>query len=439
MSSRGLPARVAAQRVLSSALFLAVASTAANVLSYGFNGLMSRQLGPAQFGRLASLLSVLLVVGVPALALQAVAARRTSIARSTASATRLVQQALRVGGLVTVGLLACTPLLVDFLHVRGLDVLWLALNVVPLLLVGASQGLLQGAERFRALGVLFVAAAAGRLVGGLLGLALGGGVAGVLIGTAAGGAAAAALGLALAPGWAHGRLTASTREGAPLTKELAVASGSLLGVVLLTNMDLLLARHYLSAADAGAYAVGSLMSKVAFWLPQAVATIAFPRLADPARRAEAVRTAVAALLTSGAVVTLGALALARPAIHVLGGGSYVGVASSAWLFAASGALLALSQLLLYARLARLDGRVVLAVALVLMLEVLLVVTVEHDSIRQIITTTASCALLLVVVGAVAELADLDGEVLEQVVVGDQELLAAGPPLLDGTAAPRAET
>ena len=60
------------------------------------------------------------------------------------------------------------------------------------------------------------------------------------------------------------------------------ASQAMLALVLLVNLDLVLARHQL-AAQAGGYAVGAVVTKIAYWLPQAVGVLVLPRMADAGR------------------------------------------------------------------------------------------------------------------------------------------------------------
>ena len=72
----------------------------------------------------------------------------------------------------------------------------------------------------------------------------------------------------------------------PWWREVGTATSGLLGLFLLANVDVLLARHYLDQAAAGRYALGAVVAKIAFWAPQFVVTVIFPRLvgaADPRR------------------------------------------------------------------------------------------------------------------------------------------------------------
>ena len=55
-------------------------------------------------------------------------------------------------------------------------------------------------------------------------------------------------------------------------------------------VDLILARVVLDGDDAGRYALGAVATKAAFWLPQAVGVVLYPRMAKPAHSARAMRS-----------------------------------------------------------------------------------------------------------------------------------------------------
>src|SRR4029453_11474064 len=89
----------------------------------------------------------------------------------------------------------------------------------------------------------------------------------------------------------------------------------LLGFIVLLNLDLLLARHHLTAAAAGEYAVGAIVAKGPFWLPEGVG-VALPRR----RRARAAALAVA---PAGGGMPAGATAALGPAaLPLIGGAAY---------------------------------------------------------------------------------------------------------------------
>jgi O-antigen/teichoic acid export membrane protein len=404
------------------ALVLAAGMAVANAGNYAFNLVMAFLLGPEAYGALAALLALVLVGSVPGLALQAVVARRTALARGAAwpGAGWLVGRA--GAGLVLLTVLA-GPGLVLFLHLdSAVPVLWLALALAPTPLLFAVQGLLQGRERFGALAAVMVAGAAVKLAAGLALVAAGLGVSGAMAGVAAGALLAALAGLCLAtPGGVDshqhhppsarlphrgprprraGVTLARTRPaGAGWWREVGTATTGLLGLFLLANVDVLLARHYLDRAAAGRYALGAVVAKIAFWAPQFVVTVIFPRLvgaADPRRLVAGSAVVIAGFgaLLGGGLAVADRLGLAVP---VLGGG-YAGLGPLLPLFAALGTALALVQLLLFEGIAARDRRIGRTVVVALVAEVALVAGPLHGSVGQIAGTALATALALAAAG-----------------------------------------
>ena len=401
-----------------SALVLAAGMGVANAGNYGFNVVMAFVLGPAAYGALAALLALVLVGSVPGLALQAVVARRTTLAGGAAwpGAGWLVGRAGLGLGLLTV---LAGPGLVLFLHLdSAVPVVWLALALAPTPLLFAVQGLLQGRERFGALAAVMVAGAAVKLAAGLALVAAGLGVSGAMAGVAAGALLASLAGLRLAAPTTPGAVDnpaspprgsatlplrgASNREAGlerGWWREVGTATTSLLGLFLLANVDVLLARHHLDRAAAGRYALGAVVAKIAFWAPQFVVTVIFPRLvgaADPRR----LLAGSAGLIVGFGVLLAGGLVVADRAgliVPVLGGG-YAGLGPLLPLFAALGTALALVQLLLFEGIATRDRRMGRAVAVALVAEVALVAGPLHGSVGQVAGTALGVALALATTG-----------------------------------------
>lgn len=392
-AAKGAPPRQSLSR---ASLLLAPGLALANVLGYALSVLLSRWLGPSHYGAFGSLLGLSLIGVVPALALQPVVARHTALGTSSGRIDRAVlRAALWVGAGLTALAFAAAPALTAFIHLdSALPAVWLALALAPAPAVMVCQGLLQGAERFRALTVLYVAFALARLMGAAALVLLGYGVAGAMAGIALGSLAGAVVGVLLVrpAGTRTATLPGSFR------RELVQACIALLGLLVLANIDVLLARHYLPAHDSGLYAVGSVVEKVSFWGPQFVGVVAFPRLADTTQRAGLLLRAMLVVGAFGVVVIGGAALLARPLLRFFVGAHYVGLAPNAWVFAAAGAALALAQLLLFSGIATADGRMSLSVAFVAAIEVIVIATAAHGSVRQIAAVVLACALGLTALG-----------------------------------------
>jgi O-antigen/teichoic acid export membrane protein len=384
------------------ALALAAGMAVANAGNYAFNLASAFLLGPESYGALAALLALVLVGSVPGLGLQAVVARRTALAGPGAGAEW--PGTLRLVGRAGLGLALLTvlagPGLVLFLHLDSAGpVLWLALALAPTPLLFAVQGLLQGRERFGALAAVMVAGAVVKLAIGLALVAAGLGVSGALAGVAAGGILAALAGLHLAgPGTPASPGPRGARPGPTIWREVGTATTGLLGLFLLANLDVLLARHYLDQAASGRYSLGAVVAKIAFWAPQFVVTLVFTRLvgaADPRRLLAGSAAVIAGFggLLAGGLAAADRLGLAVP---VLGQG-YAGLGPLLPLFAALGTGLALVQLLLFEGIATRDRRMGRAVVVALFAEVALTAGLLNDTVAQV--AGAALAVVVLLAGA----------------------------------------
>ncbi|MET3862349.1 O-antigen/teichoic acid export membrane protein [Dietzia sp. 2505] len=340
----------ATRRFLTGAGAVTLGSLLANIAAYLLHLPASRWLGPEGYGAFAALLSAQLLVAVPSLALQAVVAREHvrgaphESLRSLGARVALLVALIAALAVAPVSLLLDTPVLATAA----------ALSPGPVLcLLATEQGLLQGAERFRALGMVLALAGAGKVVPAVAVLAAGGGV-----GTAlAAGAVGVAAAWVVAAWVCRATTTRSPRHPAggntlasPGVAAVLAAGQVQLVMMALTSVDLLLARALLSPEDAGRYALGAVAAKAAFWLPQAVGTVLYPRMADPAGHRGAVRSAVGVLLGIGAVVVLAA-ALAAPLVPAVVGEAYRPVTGVLWAFAGLGVTLSVLQAFLLATIA----------------------------------------------------------------------------------------
>src|SRR5699024_5102783 len=110
-------------------------------------------------------------------------------------------------------------------------------------------------------------------------LLAGGGATAALAASTAGTAGAVLAARLVVGGAGGGRPGRAPGAGAPLA--VLRASQVQLVLIALTSVDLIMARVVLPGSDAGVYAMGSVATKAAFWLPAAVGVVLYPRMARP--------------------------------------------------------------------------------------------------------------------------------------------------------------
>lgn len=253
------------------------ATTLTNLAAYGYHVLLSRSLGPAHYGTLGALLALGIVASVPAAGLQYAVARRVAVdpaGDGLASARGAATLAIGAG---TVGLLATagvSPLLAGFLHADVGAVLWFAVWLVPLALAPVLLGYLQGSRQFWWFSAAVVAVGATR-VGMAAVVRLGGfGVAG---GVAAMALASLASVLVALP--ACRTIVRPRRPPGGLSREIVANTVPFVALSVIAALDVVLARHYLDATQAGYYAAAAIAGKIVLWAPAALAMVAFPEFA----------------------------------------------------------------------------------------------------------------------------------------------------------------
>lgn len=376
----------------------------ANVAGYLLQLLAGRWLGVAGYSEFASLLAVQLLCAVPALAMQNVVAREV-VRGADLRAVRAMQW--RCAALVAAVAVVLVPVVAGALHV-GVWAAAAALGAAPALVVlSGEQGILQGSNHFRALAAVLAMAGTARVAPALVALAVGGGAAGALWAGAAGIVCAAIIAGRIARSAARDQesdarsLDAAAKSRAigvlPVLRAVQVQAA----LMALSSADLIVVRIVLDDVDASRYSLGTIATKIAFWLPQAVGVVLYPRMAQPSHSARAIRDALSVLSIIGVVAVIGA-ALAAPLAPLFAGQDYAPIQGMLWMFALHGAILAVLQGALLSAIA-VERTALAAVTWIgLVLEVTLMLTFAR-TIGALITTAVSVAAVTTLIVAVVVL------------------------------------
>jgi len=348
---------------------MAVSISIANVGTYGFTVLAARILGPHQYGAVAALMATVLVTSVLPLGLQATGARRVSA--EPEHRAEIEREVLRVGWLSALGLgvllLVASPALERLLRLDSLaPAMLVAATSVPLTLMGAQSGVLQGERRWAPLSLIYLALGIPRLVIGVAFIAWHPTQTFAMLGIAIAAVCPAVV------GWLALRHRPRPAEAAPaeadrqhptadILRETAHNSQALLAFFALSNADIIVARHTLDSHQAGIYASGLILTKAMLFLPQFVVVVAFPDMSTAESRRPALLRSLGLVAVLGVLGIAGVLLLPRLALAFVGGSAYSQVSGQLWLFAVLGTVLSMLQLLVYAVLARSGRRPVLFV------------------------------------------------------------------------------
>jgi O-antigen/teichoic acid export membrane protein len=343
---------------------IAVAMAVMNVATYTFQMVCARILGPSEYGAVAGLTALLMVIAVLQLGLQATAARRISAAPGHVAQIENVIMRVTFRAALVLGavMLLASPVVMLVLRLDSLlPAVLLAVAAVPLTIQGGQAGILQGERRWLPLALLYLAMGLPRVAIGTLCVLWRPTATGAMLGIALGMLVPATVGW-----WVlrRGRLPGETSEdhaARPVIRETILGSLALLAFFVLSNIDIVIARNVLSDHEAGLYAGGLILTKAVLFLPQFVVVVAFPSMSTANERRATLLRSLALVSVLGALCTGGALVLSGVAMVFIGGNQYLDVESRLWMFAILGTLLAMLQLLVYSVLARQGTRSALLV------------------------------------------------------------------------------
>lgn len=336
-----------------------VSSGAVGVSNFIFHALVSRLIGPSQYGALGSILNITLVFSVPIGAIQV--AVSTSVARwgsegDGLSAWKMIVQSLRYGllGMILMALLS-SQLSSFFKLNSAVPILLLSAWILPSLVGAIFQGLLIGKSQFGwVASATFGGTIFGRLLFGVILVELGFGLDGAIVGTVIG-----QLITTLVCSIPVIRERSQFLKGSNLKIGLSSATlsvASLAGYWLLASIDTFMSRHFLPSRSSGLYAAASIVSRVALFAPGAVAMVALPKISSGGGDTNDARSAIrwSLLMTSLAsgLATLVLLLAPSLIVRILFGNQYLGSVGAVRILGIEAGLLGVMGLLCYIHIAR---------------------------------------------------------------------------------------
>jgi len=343
---------------LRAASVVTIAVIVLNLTTYGFTILAAHRLGPAEYGAVAALMGLLLVLNVLGLGLQTTAARRVSQAGAE-RAVRIhetLSVTSRLSPVLGLCCLVAAPLVQHVFHLASpLTAPFVAVTAWLQALTLGQAGVLQGERRWTPLALLYAATGVARLVGGVLGMAWRDDALGAMTGVALGAVVPVLVGWCALRKRARPPLPTGHRR--EILTELAHNSHALIAFLALSNADIIVARIALAAHPAGWYAGGLILTKAVLFLPQFVIVLAFPTLASGgSQRRASMRLGLLLVSFLGVAVVIGTAVLRRLALVFIGGDDYATIKPVLWQFALLGTALALLQVLVYDLVAGQDHR-----------------------------------------------------------------------------------
>lgn len=373
-------------------------------LNYAFNLAMGRMLGPVEFGQVAALMSLGVIIGVPAMALRRASASLESTHGCCGPDCRKLKRYALIFGLAAAGvLMLLSPLVSGFLKVPLLAAIVFSLHVPFLLLTAVQRGILHGRQQFGRHSLVAIIRSAAKLAFAIIAVYAGFSVSAVMGALVVGSLIAlfAAAGL-VGSGAGNGEHSYGDKKGFAGGRLFSCVNTffwASLFIAVFSNIDIVLAKHFLDQELAGRFAVLSLTGKIILYGTGIFVTAMFPMVSAGQGRAGFAKSALyhALIMTAGSSALLIALFAAFPAavVSILFGAAYLPAAPYLGLYASAMGLASLAFVFVHFFMAAQVRGYVYPLALTVFAEIFLI-SFFHGSLWQIsVSMAASGGLALV--------------------------------------------
>lgn len=282
---------LSSNKIIKEGTLLFISTMIGNIASYFFQFFMSRKLSIEDFGVFNSLMSLFIITAVPIGTLLTIIARYTSQFKAKGEYEKIHIMYKSAGSRIALIGIICV---IAFIFLSGNIMVFLNLSArAPIVIIGLmlavnfiltlNLGVLQGLQRFWFLGVNMGLNGVIRLILGIVFVYLGFKVNGALGATLLAGAVVFMITVVPLRKFLLNPAKCNIINGSSykdVFSESMPVMLTYLSFAILTNIDLILVKHFFTPEDAGNYAAVAILGRTVLYLPGAIAIAMFPMVAE---------------------------------------------------------------------------------------------------------------------------------------------------------------
>lgn len=388
--------------LFSGSAIMIIGSNSANFIAYIYHLIIGRMLGPASYGELASILSLMGLIFTSFNFFGLVIVKFVSAAEKKdlpSIFSWFTKKIVLFGGIVTFIILVATPLISRFLSVK----ISIVALLIPIFIVGVAgflyRSFLQGVLRFKEVVISSNAEILGRLILGVVFIYLGFGVFGAVTGLFL----ASIISLLILRYYLKdiGVVDGISKfsEGNRVFKySLPIFISSIATTSFFTS-DVILVKHFFSAHDAGIYASLSTLGKIVFYGTAPISAVMFPMISKRHAKGQEFKRIFFLSLILTSVISLGIILiywlLPTISVNILYGSKFLeGSRYLVW-FGIFMAIYSLCSVFISFYLSQEKTKIVTPLVLFALIQIVGIWLV-HDNIFNVIKVSIFAASLLLV-------------------------------------------
>lgn len=372
--------------------FLFIAMIFVNAGNYLINLALGRFLGPEAFAEASVIATIVLMLSFVAIGIQLTSAKYSASESETVTRNRIINWIEKKVTIISI-FIACVMLLIcpwiqSYLHFDSILPLLLIAVCLPLFFnLSVKRGWLQGTEQFQELAKSYLFEMLLRMsitfVAILLALKY----------------FNAQTTLAVAVGFLASFLVAflfrieksdpkvTEIQKTSIIKFVAIIGLYELSQIVINNSDVILAKHFFDAKQAGIYAAIALIGRVVYFGTWTIVTLLFPKVIQKERdglpHAKLFWNALAIVAGIGGVIVLACYAFPSLIINILFGSEYLVAKDLLWIYAVSTTLFACANVFAYYHLS-LNNYLPVAITMIAGVLQLILINHYHETLLQVI-------------------------------------------------------
>jgi O-antigen/teichoic acid export membrane protein len=279
--SRCTPQSAIHAKILNGSIVLLIGSVFVSLANFGYNIGVARLLGPSDFSHAAAAVTILMLVSALTLSFQLVCAKLVAKANTpehkAAVFQHLMKRAWAIGLTLGAFMLFANSLLTAYLRLSSpWIIILLAIGLAIYVPLGVKRGGLQGMCRFKGLAWNMGAEAIVKFLGAIVLIECGFGVLGAVA------AISASVILAFCLPDSARELRGSHVLSGPIAPvgEARQAIVFFVGQVIISNIDILMVKHFFRPDEAGLYAAIALVGRLLYFGAWSIVSAMFPVSAE---------------------------------------------------------------------------------------------------------------------------------------------------------------
>lgn len=389
--------------LFSGSTIMILGSNSASAVNYVYHFLMGRLLGPSSYGELASLISVIGLLGVIPGSISLVIVKQVSEAKNESEINYLVgwfkKKIFILSLIFSISVLIASPLIASFLNIRKVSYLIIiALSLLFSLQSGFYRAILQGLLKFKEMVMSILAENGLKLILSVILVYMGLQVSGAIF----------ALLISIFLGWYITNLFLKSYSPDDMTsalntkKILKFAVPFIIQSFATTSLytsDVILVKHFFPSYEAGIYAALSTLGKIIFFGSGPINTVMFPLVSQRKSRGESYSKifSYSFLVTIIFAFIISIFYFLKPklAINMLYGGAYLAADKLLIWFGIFMTLFTLSFLLINYNLSLSKTRVTVLPTIAAIAQIIFIIFFHQNLFTVIFISIVITSLLLI--------------------------------------------